>query len=759
MRFNRRRGGTVFNIVIGGFILFLVVSAIYYFWRSQVAPIAGTSTSVTSSSSTSSTSWSFLTSTTTSSTRLANVSLADLRNLSFANATKCDGLHDRAFWDTAMTTSGNVTSNLLKNTIYGLGNETNGWTALFRNSSAPAWMSFGLRNYTDAFVATIAAKIMGTDITQAAGVVKNVTSYAGGLSATALDFVFLGALSGEKVQLTTHNSTLAVAATFPGQLYHLYQLSFDCSYSEKERAQFFGTALTMTALLVATSGKDGFGPKFEALLTKLGLRDVWRGIKGYLKDINEASPAAAYETTMTLTALAKKFPANFKDLGLFTSSRIAIMVQVLKEKGLSADEIAQKVAELTKAVGKSDDENHVAEVADKISYEYEGFLWVTVGGDRTPTLVYPQGGHRITASFLASILPGFKVGDVSALKVTVHKSLYELPSYHVYQGGKYVAFALPEEQVHPGDSVGLSFELLPVEDFIASVPGITLVNSAHLNWVADGATLKDFKVVDGALEFRVLQSNPWSSVGEYTIKGEIVNYPGISKLGGIYAEFAIRDYAGETTDFRIWYDGFSFNQAGLQIVQADGRPVSLVSYDGFRLKFVHDSDNHVATIYIEPPSESIYSVGELHPYSGSYLKLLQGKYTNAWQIDNVVILRDLEKAMLDDGGAYALGRIGSEISYVAADKDLGLKNIVIVDPSQGGRDLYTQDNTVAVQARFLKNFGPDKVTTIQHQLFDLAEKLQQDYENQPKMHDGYAILSYLDTDGTVKTIILEVPRW
>jgi hypothetical protein len=140
--------------------------------------------------------------------------------------------------------------------------------------------------------------------------------------------------------------------------------------------------------------------------------------------------------------------------------------------------------------------------------------------------------------------------------------------------------------------------------------------------------------------------------------------------------------------------------------------------------------------------------------------LLQGKYSNAYQIDSVEIIRNLEKAMLARGGTYDLGRLGSEIAYVVAGKNLGLRNTIIEEPAKGGRDLYTRDNTIAIQARLLTDFTQgSRETLIQKALFDLAEAVQQDYENQPQMHDGYAVLSYLDADGTLKTIVLEVPRW
>jgi hypothetical protein len=184
----------------------------------------------------------------------------------------------------------------------------------------------------------------------------------------------------------------------------------------------------------------------------------------------------------------------------------------------------------------------------------------------------------------------------------------------------------------------------------------------------------------------------------------------------------------------------------------------MVSFDGSRLSF--DYGDSTPVIYLKPPSESIYKVGMMSDYAGSYLQAVEGKYTRAYQIDNVEILRDLERDMFANGGKHDLGRLGAEIAYVVADKSLGLKNIVLEDPAKGGRDLYTQDNSVAIQARLLTDFTKDsRETLIQKALYDLADKLQQDYRNQPQMRDGYAILTYLDSDGTLKTIVLDVPRW
>ena len=254
------------------------------------------------------------------------------------------------------------------------------------------------------------------------------------------------------------------------------------------------------------------------------------------------------------------------------------MVQVLKDKGFSADEISQKVTDLGQAVDESNDEGHVADVADSVSYQAEGFITVKIDSTFRPALLARTTPHDIRAAFLALILPDFKVGEVTALRVTVHKLWMELPSFHVYEGGKYVRFELSKEEVQPGDEVGLSFKVLPVEEFAGSIPPIVLSNSAHRPWAAVGATLKDFKVMDGVLQFSVLQDSRWWSRGEFTIQGQVVAYPEVSTVGGIYAEFAVRDYAGRARDLRLRFDGFSFGGADLQLVMGENSKPHLACF-------------------------------------------------------------------------------------------------------------------------------------------------------------------------------------
>ena len=182
----RRKGGSVTNVIIGLFVLYLCFSVIYYFIRGLDQ--ASTAVSTTTSPVTSSTGDTITTTTSTgsiSSTAIPdNFSLAQLETLSFANSSKCDGLLDAKYWDTAMRTSGNTTAHLIPNTVYGLTQSWNGWTDFFRTnmSNPPPWLPSGVANYTSSLEAQLAAKVMGSkNVTQAAAVMKNYTAYLGPL--------------------------------------------------------------------------------------------------------------------------------------------------------------------------------------------------------------------------------------------------------------------------------------------------------------------------------------------------------------------------------------------------------------------------------------------------------------------------------------------------------------------------------------------------------------------------------------------------
>ena len=321
-----------------------------------------------------------------------------------------------------------------------------------------------------------------------------------------MDFASYNGLSALRQYLSTGSVTESAATTFPGQIYKLYSLAFNSSYPEEVRAQFFGRALAITGIVIVTAGHGGFTDKFEGMLSRLNLLEAWPKIKAYLKDIGTTSPSVAYGAAMVLEKLASRFPETFKDASGLTAERIDTMVQVLKDKGLTADEIKGKVAEVAKVAEESNDVGSSAEAADKISYDSEGAIRVKIGKNLLPYL-HSEGTtvDPITASLLEKIVPGFRTGSVTAMKITVHRGGELFASYNIYQGGKSFEPTLPEEHVQPGEIIPISIEILPVEAFVKGLSSFELTNPAMMKWSADRETIEQFNLVGNGFTMKIAQ--------------------------------------------------------------------------------------------------------------------------------------------------------------------------------------------------------------------------------------------------------------
>src|SRR3989441_4198940 len=363
-----------------------------------------------------------------------DMSLAGLAQLSFNDTSTNSQLRDPGFWSTALAESRRTTTYMVHDTIFGLMQSSKEYAALFSENmdDPPPWLSQGLPLYLANFFAKLDADAIGAgNAAAAARVMKNFTSYVAGLSAAGVDFASYNGLSALKQYLSTGSVTESAATTFPGQIYLLYSLAFNSSYPEEIRAQFLGKALAITGFVIVTAGAGHFSDKFEGMLSKLNLLEAWPKIKAYLKDMVSESPGAAYEATLVLEALAKKFPTTFTDVAGFTSDRIDLMIQSLKDKGLGPEAIKEKVAELAKTADDAKDELDVAEAADEISYGNTGTVLVRVDGDRQIYLHADDASkHYIRSKFLKTVIPGFNADEVAALKITVHKgerTALELP--------------------------------------------------------------------------------------------------------------------------------------------------------------------------------------------------------------------------------------------------------------------------------------------------------------------------------------------
>lgn len=305
----------------------------------------------------------------------------------------------------------------------------------------------------------------------------------------------------------------------------------------------------------------------------------------------------------------------------------------------------------------------------------------------------------------------------------------------------------------------ISLERLPLSAFVPGIPQFDLVNRDLTKWVSDKTTIESLRLEGDILKIVINQEGPFAEFGPFELSAKVDKYPGRSnQRGGVYLECHISDYIGRKFAIRIRHDGL--RQPQFQINRGAGfEAVTLLSYDGFRISFRYGVHGTTSTLYLLKPSELVYELDSPAHYSGPYLELVKGMYTRALVVASVKFRRRLERMMFQKGSSYDQGRIGSEIAYICGEKFLGLRNLVLEEPSKGGKDLYTLGHRVAIQTRLLKN-RPFKglKDAIQIELLSLTRKLGHDFRYNPEMRIGYAILSFVEAGSNLKTLLLQIPN-
>lgn len=329
-------------------------------------------------------------------------------------------------------------------------------------------------------------------------------------------------------------------------------------------------------------------------------------------------------------------------------------------------------------------------------------------------------------------------------------------SYHVFDGGPEFWPVLPRARAIPGSMVKIALEELPIEHFVSEIPSFELTNRDLTKWVSDSALIELLKLNGRTLEIVVSQRDSLTRPKRFQLTTTVNQYPGrCNQNGGVYLQCNLTDYIGRNLAMRVYHNGVDRPQ--LQIDRGAGfEAVTMLSHDGSRVSFRYGVHGTTSTFYPDGPPSSAYALEPPETYSGAHLNLVRGMYTKA-MVSRIRILGRIERAMLQDGSSYDRGRIGSEIAHVFAIRFLGLKELVIEEPSKGGRDLYTLDQRVAIQARMIRSIPhPDLQEAIQIEFLSLARKLGRDYRYNPGMRTGYAILSFSDTRDQITTIAVQI---
>jgi len=362
----------------------------------------------------------------------------------------------------------------------------------------------------------------------------------------------------------------------------------------------------------------------------------------------------------------------------------------------------------------------------------------------------------ITPDFLAKHVPGF---------IPVAKGIiginYDNPGvtvYAKYSGGKFWKPMYPSSLPRPMGFATGSLKALNVTDFLEGLVPISIVNSFGLRWMPLSTKIMKCSLRDEELGLKLFQSPKVEETTEFNICAISSGRLQIN-TAGVYIEFRISDIFDRSRVLRLYHKGYDEARLALKGSIGFERVVS-ASYDGVKLRIIAAAGREfsAATLYKTDPA-SLYDVDESP--SGANDFLVRGA-ARAFCIERIGVRRKIERATLLSMSTYAHGRIGAEIAYAISSKKLGLTNVILREPSTGGKDLHTKDGRFVIQARLLTNPRPLRLhlhRTLRLQLSRLVRKLRQDFEYNSKMAFGYAILSYLNpNDNLVKSIVLEVPK-
>src|SRR3989441_6156163 len=394
------------------------------------------------------------------------LSLSDLSNLKMDNSTVNADLASLTYWGSVSTAYTTSFAQIIPNTVIGFFDksaEMRSWA--FENiPSPPPWLSTGIVGYMDNELAFLRGNVLaaGKNATLAALTVKGFAASVVGYPLAALDYASMNGVTAIKTYLQTGNIIAAVCATYPSQLGALYDEAFNSSVPRERRAQYLGNALAVTTLMVVLAGKDGFVPKFQDALNRVGLADAWGTIKPYLSRIGSAvSVRASMLTFAILEKVAQRFPQDSTWATGLTADRIESMVEVLHDKGVTNDEIQNDITHVAQAASNSPTEDGAASVADAISYQDGGGIKVRLRSENKMVL-YDDGSGRtqsITAKFLGEKVAGF---DPEAPGfIIIHYRELDVNVYHYYPGpsgtGAWIP-VVPDNLGKPGDVFTVSFD-------------------------------------------------------------------------------------------------------------------------------------------------------------------------------------------------------------------------------------------------------------------------------------------------------------
>ena len=327
-------------------------------------------------------------------------------------------------------------------------------------------------------------------------------------------------------------------------------------------------------------------------------------------------------------------------------------------------------------------------------------------------------------------------------------------SVHSYSGGAFWRPVVHGLNQLEGKEVSLRVKKLTRSNFLASLSPITYQNTFGARWAPQKMTISDFELNGNTITMK-MSAHPSNDMHpSFLVKGT-VDKTFSNSNGGPRLGFKLNGLLGGSKRIAIYLSSnyLSSKSSGMGI--EDGREfrrLKMVYSDGVRLVLVYDKfrDFNSSTLYVGDPS-SLYSFEE----ESIPLMRIGGCPTLRWF--TIKIVRNLEQRMLAKGSSYDHGRLGVEIAYSILRRELDTSDFVIPEPSKGGKDLYSSNGRISVQARLIFDFRQFRPLGLQEvissQLKTLLSKIRQDFTYNPWMTKGFVVLSYFDQNRNVQAIL------
>lgn len=360
----------------------------------------------------------------------------------------------------------------------------------------------------------------------------------------------------------------------------------------------------------------------------------------------------------------------------------------------------------------------------------------------------------VKASALQGNLSGFRVGHKAFLKVRYLETGKVV--YHRYEGGPIWMGTVPNEIGRPGQRLNISTALLTTSEFVENVPPINLKNRVGFSWLPDECQILRFSH-NRSLRMVVQQQPAVEGVSKFDVSLEPTETLGFGPGKGCYLEAKLPDFFRHFRQARIYHDGHSNAWVGLRQGRKYPR-ISLLSFDGVRLRIAYGSPQiRVASVYLAEPT-SLYFAERTTRFKDLDFKKLSWK---PWGSYRISLRRELERKMLQSKFRYPHGRIGSEIAYSIANRELDLDHLILNDPSEGGADMMTADGRVVFENRLVtitEAMSNDAIERqIEFELGRLKKRLRSDLVYYQSARVGWAFLSFMGIEG-LGTMMFEMKR-